>query len=126
MMRCPRELEVYRRPHLGMLGNACNGRLVLPARCLTIVFSDGDGWEHVSVSTPDRCPTWDEMEWVKRKFWQDGDCVMQLHVPPSEHINCHPHCLHLWRPIGVEIPRPPAHMVGPTTTLPADGLVALT
>jgi hypothetical protein len=38
---------------------------------------------------------------------------MELHVPIAEHINLHPNCLHLWRPQDVEIPRPPAYMVGP-------------
>jgi hypothetical protein len=32
-------------------------------------------------------------------------------VPIVEHINCHPYCLHLWRPHNVEIPRPPSWMV---------------
>jgi hypothetical protein len=32
---------------------------------------------------------------------------MQVHVPASEHINIHPYTLHLWRPLLLEIPRPP-------------------
>ena len=28
-------------------------------------------------------------------------------------LDCHPHCLHLWRPLDAEIPRPPGWMVGP-------------
>ena len=55
------------------------------------------------------------MEQVKRLFFRDDETAMQLHVQPADHINCHPHCLHLWRPHGVEIPRPPAFMVGPTS-----------
>lgn len=39
---------------------------------LTVIASAGEGWEHVSVSTPVRCPTWDEMEFVKRMFFEDG------------------------------------------------------
>ena len=110
-MRCPRHLEIYRRPYRGMLGDSSNGYLLVPVRKLKIVFSNGEGWEHVSVSTPDRCPTWEEMEWVKREFWDESDTVMQIHVPAAEHINCHPYCLHLWRPSSGDIPRPPAYMV---------------
>jgi hypothetical protein len=110
-MRCPRHLEIYRRPYHGDSGDAHNGLMQIPARGLVILFSNGEGWEHVSVSHKDRCPTWEEMEWVKREFWSDSDTVMQLHVPPSEHISCHPNCLHLWRPLAAEIPRPPAYMV---------------
>lgn len=112
MMRCPREFDIYRRPLRGAFGDHANGYLTIPSRGLTIVFSDGAGWEHVSVSKNHSCPTWDEMEWVKRSFWPADATVMQLHVAVSEHRNVHPYCLHLWRPLGVEIPRPPAYMVG--------------
>lgn len=78
---------------------------------LAIVASDGSGWEHVSVSRANRCPNWPEMEHIKRLFFKDEETVMQLHVPTSEHINKHPHCLHLWRPVQAEIPRPPGWMV---------------
>lgn len=81
---------------------------------LSIIASTGMGWDHVSVSRPNRCPNWPEMEHVKRLFFRDSETAMQLHVPPADHINCHPHCLHLWRPHDLEIPRPPAFMVGPS------------
>lgn len=80
---------------------------------LKVVASWGCGWDHVSVSTKKRIPNWDEMEFVKRTFFRDDETAMQLHVPPSDHINCHPYCLHLWRPHDCGIPRPPAWMVGP-------------
>lgn len=82
---------------------------------LRIIASNGEGWDHVSVSRANRCPNWPEMEQVKRLFFRDDETAMQLHVPPADHINCHPNCLHLWRPHGVEIPRPPAFMVGPSS-----------
>jgi hypothetical protein len=89
-------------------------------RGLSIIASDGaewpfDGppWEHVSVSRPDRCPTWDEMCAVKRLFWSDDECVVQFHPPRSQYVNFHAHCLHLWKPIGVEIALPPTHTLGP-------------
>lgn len=65
---------------------------------LHIIASDGGGWDHVSVSLPTRCPTWDEMCWVKRLFFEPHEVVMQLHPAESDHINNHQHCLHLWRP----------------------------
>lgn len=69
-------------------------------------------WDHLSVSTATRCPTWEELEHVKRLFFKPDECAMQLHVPPRDHVNNHPYCLHIWRPIDVPIPRPPAIMVG--------------
>ena len=50
-----------------------------------------------------------------RLFFRDEEPAMQLHVPTTEHINCHPYCLHLWRPLEAEIPMPPDWMVGPKT-----------
>lgn len=80
---------------------------------LRIIASSGDGWDHVSVSTAKRCPTWEEMNHVAGLFFRPDETAMQLHVPVSDHINYHPHCLHWWRPLDAEIPRPPSIMVGP-------------
>jgi hypothetical protein len=78
---------------------------------LKIIASNGHGsirWEHVSVSVQHRIPNWQEMSWVKDQFFKDDECVMQLHVPKSEHINIHPNVLHLWRPLDETIPTPPS------------------
>lgn len=92
-------------------GFACVGSFVGHLTLgLQVVASWGEGWEHVSVSRRDRCPSWEEMEHVARLFWPN-ETAMQLHVPASDHINVHPFCLHWWRPIGVEIPMPPGWMV---------------
>jgi hypothetical protein len=116
MLKIPLDMEIYRGPHWADpndMGDHENGCFQIPARSMVIVASSGEGWEHVSVSIKDRCPTWDEMEWVKRKLWEDCDTVMQLHVPPAQHKNCHPYCLHMWRPTFTLIPRPPAEFVAP-------------
>lgn len=96
-------------------GDATNGCFVVPLKHqqkLRVIASDGLGWEHVSVSRSDRCPTWDEMCQIKDLFWDEDDCVVQYHPPKEDWVNNHPNCLHLWRPIGVEMPRPPAILVG--------------
>jgi len=80
-------------------------------RTIHAIASCEMGWEHVSVSVFDRCPTWQEMCFIKDMFWDDDDCVMQLHPPKADWVNNHPFTLHLWRPIGVEIPRPLQVMV---------------
>lgn len=79
---------------------------------LKIIASDGEGWEHVSVSLPNRCPTWPEMAHVKALFWDSHDCVVQFHPPEYEYVNNHAFCLHMWRPVAHDIPTPPAWMVG--------------
>lgn len=78
----------------------------------------GSGWEHASMrvkspSGQERVPTWSEMCWLKGLFWEDEECVAQLHPPRSEYVNCHPNVLHLWREVGKDFPRPPSDLVGP-------------
>jgi len=97
-----------------------NGAFLMPGAgmgLLNILASDGEGWEHVSVSVPGvhTCPSWEEMDFVKRRFWDDTDCVAQLHVPRQDWVNCHPYTLHLWRQIGHEWAQPDSLMVGPRT-----------
>lgn len=86
---------------------------------IRVQASDGGEWDHVSVSVEgeERCPTYEELVFVKRQFWGGNETVMQLHVPEADHVNFHPYCLHLWRPQKQEIPRPPAEFVGPVAVL---------
>lgn len=76
-----------------------------------VVFSWGGGWEHVSVSYPNRCPTWEEMCRVKEMFWNEDECVVQYHPPKSEYVNNHSYCLHLWRKCGEDFETPPKYFV---------------
>lgn len=64
-----------------------------------IIFSDeGDSWQHCSVSSEKRCPTWDEMCLVKDTFFEPEDLCIQMHSRKSQYINLHPYCLHMWKP----------------------------
>jgi hypothetical protein len=116
------EIEQFRKfhPAYGHMGDAGNGYFEVPAGplsldgFLSVIASNGAGWDHVSVSARGRCPTWQEMDHIADLFFKDDETCMQLHVPSTEHVNYHPYTLHLWRPNdGREIPRPPASMVGP-------------
>lgn len=82
-----------------------------PDRPLRIIASWGGGWDHVSVSTNGKTPTWGEMEAVKRLCFHDHEAAMQLHVPVSDHISIKHNCLHIWRPQSGEILLPPKWMV---------------
>lgn len=90
--------------------------------------TNGEGWEHVSISLKkrglnnsknrgsmadiERTPTWAEMCWVKKHFWQDDEVVIQIHPAAKDHVSMHPFCLHLWRPTDQVIPLPDPIMVG--------------
>lgn len=85
---------------------------------LKVMVSPGEGeypWEHVSVSLPDRCPTWEEMHFVKTLFWSDEECVVQYHPPKEDYVSNCKWCLHLWKWTAGDFPRPPSILVGDQT-----------
>lgn len=96
-------------------GNNGAFRLEVDGLKVLVIASDGEGWEHVSVSRSDghAIPSWRLMCRIKELFWDLEDCVVQYHPPTSKYVNFHPQCLHLWRKVGFEFPQPPAWMVGP-------------
>lgn len=110
---------------MGDAGGRDYGRFFIPSpedgRDLQVIASAGDmpevPWEHVSVSRRDRCPSWREMCFIKDAFFKEDDIVMQLHPRKADYVNFHPYCLHLWKPIGKEIPTPPSYLVGPKTNV---------
>jgi hypothetical protein len=116
----PEKFRVLTGQLASTAANGNNGAFRIPVRMpaktrvleLNVVASDGFEWEHVSVSIPARCPTWEEMCQVKALFWDEEDCVLQFHPPASQYINRHKTCLHLWRPAGESVPTPPSWMVG--------------
>lgn len=77
-----------------------------------IQASDGFGWEHCSITLDKkRTADWEELCMIKDMFWGETDCVVQYHPPKADHVNIHPYCLHLFRPVGGKIPRPPSIMI---------------
>lgn len=74
---------------------------------------DCRGFEHVSVSHRDRCPTWEEMEFVRDLFWGPEETVIQIHPPKSRKVNHHKTCLHLWRDTTRDVRVPGAELLGP-------------
>lgn len=139
-MRNLHTLDLYRAAEtelkmFGFHGNERNGLFILPSPTdgepLRIIASSGGGWEHLSVSREtNRCPNWPEMEWVKRQFFEEHECAMQLHPPQADYINgawpggASQYTLHIWRPLNVDIPRPPQWMIGANSKAEADKLRA--
>ena len=83
-------------------------------RFASVIWSNGGGWEHVSICPFKRSytPSWDDMCRLKDMFFCEEETVVQYHPAKSEYVNNMPNCLHLWRPINEEIPTPPSIMVG--------------
>lgn len=123
MFHVHNKFRVVRGPMASDDSYGNNGFFVLPHYRINdyqfyAQVSDGEGWEHVSVSVgrkgekQRRCPTWEEMCWIKNWFWDEEDCVIQFHPAKSEYVNLHPYVLHLWVPINQTIPIPNKIMVG--------------
>jgi len=120
-MRDPNCFNKYRKTHpqLGPgdnEGGYCIVPLVINGKithqmAANVIFSTGDGWDHVSISLPDRCPTWEEMILIKDIFFKEDEIAIEYHPAKSRYVNNHPFCLHLWRPQLVKFPIPPQWMV---------------
>lgn len=118
----PEKFRVLSGP-LGELNAAARGsnnglfewsmRTRIGSERIRVIASDGEGWEHVSVSFQHRTPSWAEMCAVKDIFWDESDCVIQFHPSKEDYVNFAEHCLHLWRPTEGGFPKPPSWMVGP-------------
>lgn len=98
----------------GINGDGGNGifKVFVNGKSFMVIASNGGGWEHVSVSRPNHCPTREEMCAIKDMFFEPEEVAIQYHPRHSEYVNLHPYCLHIWRPIGKDIPTPPIGYVG--------------
>lgn len=53
------------------------------------------GW-HMSISTPNRLPTWEEVRDARYAFVPNEVTMAMLLPPKEEYINLHAYCLHLY------------------------------
>ena len=60
-------------------------------------------WHHLSMSYPDKLPTYDEMKLVKAIFVGNGHHSLQIFPPEKKNISIHDFCLHLWTPLEYDV-----------------------
>lgn len=105
------DFEIIRTGFDGGMGIFTKGQL----KDMTVIWSFGGGWEHVSIDGKRRMPTWNEMCQLKDMFFNDDEYCVQYHPPKSEYVNMIDYCLHIWKPIekysGV-LPIPPTIFTG--------------
>lgn len=100
-----------------------------------VLASTGLGWDHVSITiwkntykktridrktiktetipvNVERCPTWEEMCFIKELFFEPTECAVQYHPPMADYISNHKWCLHIFKPQEMLLPMPPSVMVG--------------
>jgi hypothetical protein len=61
-----------------------------------ILSKDGGKW-HLSMSCPDRLPTYEEMKEIRYKYLPTVAYMAQIFPPLEEFVNVHPFTLHLWQ-----------------------------
>ena len=101
-----------------MTGWAPHGRIVLPSGHSAQQFRRGkvnvlvareEGRWHLSISTHNRYPTWDEIADARYDLLPDAIEVAMLLPPKAHYVNLHPYVFHLWeiQDAGVPIEREP-------------------
>jgi hypothetical protein len=81
-------------------------RIFRMGRCQIFVGwePEAGGW-HLSISCPDRYPSWDEIKKARYELLPH-DVTMAMILPPeSEYVNVHQNCFHLHEISGEELPR---------------------
>lgn len=83
-------------------------------RFCSVIWSNGGGWEHVSIAPYKRSyvPSWADMCNLKNMFFKNDEVAVQYHPAKDEYVNNVSNCLHLWRPINTKLPTPPPILVG--------------
>ena len=119
MFHVPGKSRIVNGPNASRDAHGNNGSFLINTNIrnytLFVIASDGMGWEHVSAhgvrSGEVITPSWGDMCRLKDIFWDGEDVVIQYHPPKSQYVNISKYTLHLWRPIGIEIPVPPVILV---------------
>jgi len=109
--------EIMKTPNLmiqQMSEDGGHARMVFGKLDASVIWSNGAGWDHVSISPYKRhyVPSWDDMCKLKSMFFYPEETVLEYHPAESQYVNQLGNCLHLWRPQHYEIPLPPPILVG--------------
>ena len=91
-----------------------SGIIQMPLWEGSVIWSNGCGWEHVSVSPRALriTPSWDDMCRLKDIFFYEDEEVIQIHPKKDMYVNNVPNCLHLWRCTYKDMVLPPSVLVG--------------
>ncbi len=65
--------------------------------CLIFVgrYPETGRW-HLSISHPERYPTWDEIKTARYQLVPNNVTMAMLLPPKERYVNIHPNCFHLW------------------------------
>lgn len=63
---------------------------------LKILMTKDEGRCHISVSHPDRYPTWDELKEIRYDLGPKQKPMAIVLPPQSAYVNIHQNCFHIW------------------------------
>lgn len=114
-MKTIEDIKLNNRLIVGNIGiDGGQGEIHFPHWTGSVIWSNGGGWDHVSVAPYRRniLPSWEDMCRLKDMFFYDDEAVVQYHPAKSEYVNNLSNCLHIWKPQNETLPVPPSSMVG--------------
>jgi hypothetical protein len=86
-------------------------RIYRHGACGVIVTKEYGKW-HISVSRPDRLPSWDEIRDIRYAIAPDNVTMAMILPSKGSYVNVHPNCLHLWEMVPSDFEIPPGIVDG--------------
>lgn len=71
-------------------------RLANDGEILNVICSTDEGSYHISISSPRRYPSWDEILETRLAFSPNRMTMAMILPPMEEYVNFHNNCFHLW------------------------------
>lgn len=85
-------------------------------RCNVIVSEQAAGW-HLSISRPEKLPTWEEVRDARYALVPDEATMALLLPPQAEYVNVHSNCLQLYEIPGEYIAEHQDRLVAPSRSI---------
>lgn len=77
-------------------GHYSTGAFKFGDKVILITHEEEDGGWHLSVSTKNRIPTYEELKDIRYKFLPDRIHAVEIFPPREEFVNVHKYCRHLY------------------------------
>jgi len=63
---------------------------------VTVAWHDVAEFIHASIARADHLPSYGDLVELHQAVWRGKGWAYQVFAPSAEHVNIHPHALHLW------------------------------
>jgi hypothetical protein len=99
-------VKIYHKGKVELLyGNICDNYYT-DTGCKILLGKEGDDkiqrW-HLSISHPERYPTWDEIKQARNSLLSRTKDFAMIFPREGDYVNIHPNCFHLWEIVKDEL-----------------------